>query len=212
MNLNLLIAVLVVIAAALLFLAYVRLRRARGRSRGTAQPTTARGEAAAGQPAVPEIVTLGGRDFRRMQSEGTVKWNGYLMGCLRRAKLIPLPDMQDSETPGEYGLRLLAELLERDALAPCLGALLIPAELEPGGWTPEVAKQTSAFVEQLTDPQDHAKLNREAISILLGFFEDGIASSLISLNSSSSVKTQRDDPAIGEPSGIQTSGEPSYSH
>lgn len=183
--------------AGLLVIALVA--RARARARGVA------GESAAKAAVDTPRTTLGGRRFDLM-TDGSIRWDAYVIGALRRAELIPLPTLTRGETRGEYAARLLVELIAGGELATLIGGLLCPAGQ---AWTPDVATQTVAHIQDLTHPDDKRKIHNLAISILLDFFEHGIASSLISLDSSHATETEtanEGDPATSGSAGDTASG------
>lgn len=141
-----------------------------------------------------QVVRLGGRDFR-VARRCSVKCDGYMINMFRRAGLMPLPGMTLSETPGEYGLRMLDRL--RDEKGALLGGLLLPVGMTEKQWTPAIAAETEAHVlYACTSIEDRQKIENLTLSLMLHFFEGGIASSLALLSSSPApTKTSTTDPS-----------------
>ena len=187
------------VAAGLVTIAIVA--RALARARGVVK-----GVAEASPNPDTQTTTLGGRRFV-VATDGTVLWDEYVIGALKRAGLIPLPRLARGETHGEYASRLLVELISGRELAALLGGLLLPEGVAAKSWTPELAAETAAFVSALSAPSDKQKVHNLAISILLDFFEHGIASSLTSLDSSSETEiADGDDPAPSDSGSDTASG------
>jgi hypothetical protein len=128
-------------------------------------------------------VVLGGRTFS-VVIEGSIDWDCHMMAALRKAGMMPLPRLLAGETPGEYAMRMLIEMLAGGHLPNLLGIVLVPAETSSTAWTPEVGAATEEYVRKLSAPEDRKKVHNLAVSILLDFFRDGTASEMISLTSS----------------------------
>jgi hypothetical protein len=158
---------------------------------------------------MPDHFVLRGRLFDPI-GDSTIEHEVYLHSALKRAGLFPLPEKKAGETHEEYALRLLNELLACGDLFPLLGGLLIPTGTASEQWTPELAAETAAHLKTVTDPGEKRTVRNLIVSLMLDFFSDGIASSLISpISSATSPEIRADDPAArlaGTANGASSSG------
>lgn len=133
-------------------------------------------------------VTLGGRAFRKI-GIATLEHDFRLIGLLREIGLYE-PYRLQSESPAEYGTRLLQDLIASGRAFDVLGHLLIPAEVPPENWTPEIARETAGFIGALTRPEDKEEIQALTLGFLLGFFEHGLSSWRLSTTSSESCRSE----------------------
>jgi hypothetical protein len=56
-----------------------------------------------------------------------------------------------------------------------LGGLLITEGVASEDWTPELAVQTAETFKKLTSPEDKERVRDQVLSLLIGFFETGLA-------------------------------------
>ena len=78
----------------------------------------------------------------------------------------------------------LGEVISSGRIFPILGGLFLPEKISSLDWTPEVAEETAAFLKKVSDPEDKAQIQRQVISLLISFFQSGLASLTISRKSS----------------------------
>lgn len=121
---------------------------------------------------------LGGREFVAI-GESTVEHDLRTMGLLRQCGLDQVA-IGEGEAVGDYALRLLTGVLANGKTLELLGCLLIPVGVRPEQWTPAIAQETTAYIAQLTDPQDKRKVEALILSVLVDFFELGLSSSSLS--------------------------------
>lgn len=121
-----------------------------------------------------ETITLGGREFRPVVG-ATIEHDYWLMGHIRRAG-IDRCALEEGESPDDYALRLMREVINSGEAFTLLGGTLIPADKKVTDWTPAIAQETAEFLKRLTDPNDKQKLNGCTASLLAGFFSSGLAS------------------------------------
>ena len=140
-------------------------------------------------------VFLAGRAFVPV-GESTIVHDTTITKLLRAAKL-DASQARTDETPEEFGFRVLQQILDADALLPILACLIIPAEAAPErpgllrgwaealgilrpvarstGWTPEVQAATAAFLGDLDEPEDKARVYRLVAELLFPFLKAGLA-------------------------------------
>jgi len=134
-----------------------------------------------------EVHTLGGHTFEVI-GESTVEHDLRFMGLVRLAGL-DLPSMKEGETPAEFALRLLGEILASGHALSMLGCLLVPEGTASEDWTPDLERETAGFLGRLVQAEDKEKVNRLVISLLVDFFESGLGSSETFLTSLARQKT-----------------------
>jgi hypothetical protein len=147
-------------------------------------------------------LVIRGRRFAPI-GESTIEHRVYTTGVLAEAGLLPLPDLQPGETTGDYGLRIYVELCKRKQYFPLLGALLVPAGSKSEGWTPELARETEAFIRPTVDPDEQRAVENAVLSALIAFFVQGISSYLTSLGSSE--RENAGDPGREQGTATETS-------
>ena len=135
----------------------------------------------------PETITLGGREFVPVLTS-TIEHDYWLMTKIRATGLNEIAKGAD-ETPEEFMLRLLHEVIDSGVAFELLGGLLLPMpSAAPESWTPELAIETAEFIKHLTAPADKATVQAQMISLLVGFFENGLSSLTISPRSSADAE------------------------
>lgn len=132
---------------------------------------------------MPDKIVLGGRAFAPMAAH-TVKHDAWMMGHVRRAELDEVV-VRAGESAEEFGRRFLGEVMASGKACLLLGGLMVPEEVGQAGWTPEVAEETARHVEGLTAAEDKAAVWSLVASMLIAFFESGLASLYRSAASSS---------------------------
>lgn len=123
---------------------------------------------------------LGGRHFA-LVGDSTIEQDLIILSLIRKAGLDEVM-LEEGETPQAFALRILDVAIQSGAVMELLGCLLIPEDrtagaMEPGdAWTPEIGQETSRFIAELRDPADKAKVKALILSLLVSFFDRGIAS------------------------------------
>lgn len=120
-----------------------------------------------------KLIRLGGREFQPVV-DGTIEHDYWLMGLIRRAG-IDRCVIEDGESPDEFAIRLMRELVNSGHAFSILSGVMMPADREVCDWTPAMAADTEAFLKRLTAPEDKQTLNACTASLLAGFFVNGLA-------------------------------------
>lgn len=134
----------------------------------------------------PQTITLGGREFVPVLTS-TIEHDYWLMSKIRAAGLDEIAK-GEHESAEEFMTRLLHEVINAGVAFELLGGLLLAAHLVPEAWTPELAVENAEFIKRLTAPEDKATVQSQMISLLIGFFENGLSSLTISPSSSGEVE------------------------
>lgn len=121
-----------------------------------------------------ERIELGGRIFTPVKNS-TIEHDFWLMGHIRAAGLDQVR-VEEGENPDEFVMRLLREAINSGRVFLLLGGLMIQEGTPPDKWTPVLAKETAEFLKKLTAPEDKARIQQQVVSMLIGFFETGLAS------------------------------------
>lgn len=132
-----------------------------------------------------EPITLGGKQFVLADLDAvTFAQHQYLMPI---AAVIGVnhvwPD--DTESDEEYLLRLQRVVAVSGKSVEILAGYLVPPGVR---WTIEVARETAAHLEALTDLNDQIEAQRLAAQVAPDFFARALASSGISLRYSSAFQ------------------------
>jgi hypothetical protein len=160
----------------------------RGRRRDVRRPLSQ----APAKPGAPFVI--GGRSFQAI-GESTVEHDFRFMALLRDLGFDD-PHKLASETPEQFGARLLNDLMASARALEVLGFLVIPVDVESEHWTPEVGAETAAFLGQLSRPADKAMVRSLTLSFLADFLERGLGSWTLSANSSgAAMKSPSPSPA-----------------
>ncbi len=149
-----------------------------------------------------ETIRIGGRTFIPVR-DSTIEHDFWLMAHIRGAGLDRIA-IGDGEAPDDFAVRILAEVISSGRIFPILGGLFLPEKISPLDWTPAVAEETAAFLRKISDPADKAVIQQQVVSLLLSFFQTGLASLTISRKSSvTEPKAEPDSGSAGRPiSGI----------
>jgi len=137
-----------------------------------------------------ENIRLGGREFRPVV-DATIEHDYWLMGLIRRAGIDQVVK-EEGESPDEFALRLMRELINSGQAFAILSGVMMPADKEVCDWTPAMAGETAAFLKRLTAPEDKAALNACTASLLSGFFANGLATLKTSQRSTSNEPGPRE--------------------
>lgn len=129
-----------------------------------------------------EKVTINGQDYVPVKNS-TIEHDFWLMGHIRAAGLDQVKIME-GEDPQAFVMRLLAETINSGRVFSLLGGMLIQAGTDPADWTPDLAEATAAALKKVTAPEDKAKIQSAVVELLIGFFESGLSSLMISRKSS----------------------------
>jgi hypothetical protein len=120
-----------------------------------------------------EKIELGGRTYVPVKNS-TIEHDFWLMGQIRAAGLDEV-HVRPDERPEDFAVRLLRDVINSGRVFLLLGGLLIPEGVASEDWTPEIAEDTAGTLKKLTTPDDKEKVREQVISLLIGFFETGLA-------------------------------------
>lgn len=120
-----------------------------------------------------EKIELGGRTYVPVKNS-TIEHDFWLMGQIRSAGLDEV-HIKPDERPEDFALRLLRDVINSGHVFLLLGGLLIPEGTAFEDWTPELADETAGTLKKLTAPGDKEKVREQVLSLLIGFFETGLA-------------------------------------
>ena len=129
-----------------------------------------------------ERIRIAGRTFVPA-TNSTIEHDFHLMGHIRAAGLDRIA-IEEGEAPEDFAVRLLGEVIHSGRIFPILGGLFLPEKISSVDWTPEVAEETAAFLRKVSDREDKAQIQRQVVSLLISFFQSGLASLSISRRSS----------------------------
>jgi hypothetical protein len=140
-----------------------------------------------------EKIKIGGRTFVQV-TNSTIEHDFWLMAHIRGAGLDRIA-IGENEPPEDFAVRLLNDVISSGRVFPILGGLFLPEKISSLDWTPEVAEETAAYLKKVSDPDDKALIQQQVISLLLSFFQSGLASLTISRRSSGTDRGA--EPASG---------------
>lgn len=121
-----------------------------------------------------EVVKLGGREFQVI-ANGPVKFDLYMLALVKKAGIDSI-NISAGQTTEEFVDALLDQLMRSGMSMEILGAMMAPADLDLRKWTPAVAAESTAFIEELMEPSDKAIVKGMVAQVLIGFFQSGLAS------------------------------------
>ncbi len=149
-----------------------------------------------------ETVRIGGRIFVPVKNS-TIEHDFWLMAHIRGAGLDRIT-IGEGEAADDFAVRLLAEVISSGHIFPILGGLFLPETISPLDWTRDVAEETATFLKKISDPRDKLEIQKQVISLLVSFFQSGLASLTISRKSSGTEpKAEPGSESVGRPtSGI----------
>lgn len=119
-----------------------------------------------------ETFMLGGRAFAPIKN-GTMKRDLAMIGIEEAAGLLPDVEPLPGEDARAFAERMVLIVTRSGKFCDLLGGLMIPAELDPKAWTPEIGAQTAAHIEMVDDPAEKEILRGLAASLLASFFVKG---------------------------------------
>ena len=151
-----------------------------------------------------EKIRIGGRTFVPVKNS-TIEHDFYLMSHIRGAGLDRIA-IGEGEAPDDFAVRLLGEVIDSGRIFKVLGGLFLPEGVSSLDWTPQLAEETASFLKKISDPQDKLEIQRQVISLLIDFFQSGLASLTISRNSSGTSPQKIVDSGNGDRSISATGG------
>lgn len=154
-----------------------------------------------------DAIVIGGRAFKGAKNS-TMEHDVFVQGMIAKAKLGRL-EMLSGETPEDFALRIFRRAAVNSDVFLLLGGLLLPAELSPAQWTEDVARETAHFLRKLTDENDKKIVQGQILGAIMGFFQKGLAYSVISPSYSRKTAVQPERSAPIEVLKTMESGEES---
>ncbi len=145
-------------------------------------------------------IAIGGRSFRRIEHP-TLRLDIYGATLAARGGLVGV-QAERGESEGDLCWRIAAGANEAGVLFELLGCTLIADELRDDQWTEEVARETAAYLAELSDPAEKSKIHLQIGALLYPFFRDAIARLQTSPSSSGPVASSPASPVpIAAPPG-----------
>jgi len=122
---------------------------------------------------------LGGRAFVHV-GESTVEHDYHFL-ALQTAAGLDQFEMQAGESAEVFAERLIRQVIASGKALSLLGCLLVPEPKDPGkrageDWTPEKGQETARFLGSLTGEKDKAQVRSLVATLLIDFFQSGLAS------------------------------------
>ena len=151
-----------------------------------------------------EKITIGGRTFVPVKNS-TIEHDFYLMSHIRGAGLDRIA-LGEDEAPDDFAVRLLGEVISSGRVFKVLGGLFLPEKISSLDWTPEMAEETAAFLKRISEPRDKLEVQKQVISLLIDFFQSGLASLRISRKSSGTDPEAAPGSGSGDRSISETGG------
>jgi hypothetical protein len=133
-------------------------------------------------------ITIGGRVFTPLLVS-TIEHDLWLMSHIQKAGLDTLRKLSE-ETMDVFVLRILREVIDSGRVFELLGGMLVPENVAPEAWTPAMAIETADFIRHLTDLEDKRIVQAQVVSLLIGFFENGLTSLITSPSSLAGKENQ----------------------
>lgn len=149
-------------------------------------------------------VTIEGRKFKPVKN-GTFAHDIWITRKVREAGMSNV-GLEEGETQDEFIDRFAARLWESGALLEILGGLLMPSDIEPKDWTPEMAKATSDFFGNVTEDESKKFLRMQAGGVLFYFFATALSSSKTSTKSGPVTGTEVGEHRATEDASITETG------
>ena len=120
------------------------------------------------------MLQLGGREFDVIET-GTIEWDVTLLNLLQGCGLSEVT-MHAGEDAEGLALRVYRTLMSSGAVFEILGCVLTPAGRDPFDWRPQDMRETAAFLRKLHTPEDKAVITSQIVSLVTGFFRQGLLS------------------------------------
>jgi hypothetical protein len=126
-----------------------------------------------------KLVELGGRRFAVVNyARRTVLLDHHVGHLIRKSgvdKVVPMPDDGEGDAANKaYLMRLQTALLDSGMACEVIAGFLLPEGKVERDWTPQMAKDTAAFIGRLDTQEDRELVVQLAMDAVLGFFLDGI--------------------------------------
>ena len=119
-------------------------------------------------------LALGGREYRPLLLSN-IAHDCWTMSQIRSAGLDQV-SMGLDETPEDFARRLVGLIVQTKRIFLLLGGLLIPNDMKDLQWTEELAEQTAAHLQTVTDLEEKKLLMSEIAGLVASFFGDGLTS------------------------------------
>lgn len=123
-------------------------------------------------------ITIAGLQLKQIE-DATLAHDIWVMQQIKACGLDNL-QMDLGETPEAFAQRILMQTATNGDIFQLLGGLLIPVDVKPCDWSPNLAAETGLFLSRVTSPNDKLAVRGQIAAALAGFFTHGIASSRIS--------------------------------
>ncbi|HEX7647394.1 MAG TPA: hypothetical protein VF450_08305 [Noviherbaspirillum sp.] len=133
-------------------------------------------------------LTIEGKRFVPL-ANGTFAHDIWITKKIREAGLAgDVLAMREGETQDQLIERVAISAYESGLALQLLGGLLIPADVDPRAWTPELAMQSAEFFGNVTDAEAKKVLRTQIASALFYFLATALASLPTSRKSGATTK------------------------
>jgi hypothetical protein len=120
------------------------------------------------------MLKLGGREFDVISS-GTIEWDVTLLNLLQGCGLADVTLHVGEDAEG-LAHRVYRTLMSSGFVFEILGCVLIDHGGNPFEWTPDQMRDTAAYIRKLHAPEDKAAITSQIVSLVAGFFQQGLLS------------------------------------
>ena len=144
-------------------------------------------------------IKLGGRAFRVIDYDRrTVELDHHVGRLIRKTcvdKVVPMPEDGEGDSAViAYTVRLQTALLDSGNACEIIAGFLLPEGRVERDWTPQMGRDTAAFIRKLDTQEDRDMVLQLAAEAVLGFFRREIVR-LFVIRSSLAAMTSRSEPA-----------------
>lgn len=88
--------------------------------------------------------------------------------------------MFEGETPSQLAHRYTQEAFSSPKVMELFGGLIMPADIAPEMWTPEMAVETTQYIKGITDPDSKRLMFSQVAALVADFFLSGVSALKIS--------------------------------
>lgn len=135
-----------------------------------------------------ELLKIGGLQWRAVQNS-TLEHDFHTVRIARSIG-VDADGMLPGESAEDFASRLLFMVIDSGKIFELLGCLMLPNSIPDSEWTPEQAEKTAQFMRALRDPGDKDAVQSFIVSLLIGFFSEGLRYSIASGIASKRMRAQ----------------------
>jgi hypothetical protein len=132
---------------------------------------------------VTEVHVLGGRRFHAADLDRRTVRMHHFLSAVTRDVGTPKRMPHEDEEPAAFMVEWNADVLASGQACRLLAAFLLPEGKTERDWSPDMAAETQAFLEQLDTEDDRELVDALVMECLVGFFQRALRPLISSLNS-----------------------------